>query len=283
VDRAGIEPAASTMPIDTSFKSLFKRFKGEFENYLRHVRKVSDRVVRVYMSAMERLPEIKKLEDFAYVDLPQTSVKAYRIFIHFLADIKGYTTILELTPEQWLKPAKVEQSKPQLTFVGDNEILDSFWACPKNLQSFYKLACFTGGRGLHLFEMCNNFDPAKVIQSEDHPQVSYYPTTEYSKGNKNTYFVFFPSEFKEELSDFKMPYKHPHTVYKHLQETGVNVKSIRKWHANTLFKNGVQESIVDYLQGRTARSVAARHYYNLNLQACRAYGTCIDKFPMFEE
>ncbi|WAI01341.1 integrase [Methanogenium organophilum] len=278
IDRAEIELAASNMPWNLNLRQIYRSFQNDFHEYLINVRNVAEKKARWYLGSLNRMPDIYTIQDFISAKFTENGIKAFRNFIHFLEDIKGYSQINDITPEKWLKPAKVKQSRPKITFINVSDIVEVFHYCPDNLKTFYKLLTYTGGRGEHIKNMIDTFEPDRIITSYEFPDVSYYPTSELRKGTKNTYFVFFPTSFIDELKEYKMPYNHIETVYSKVRHNNVNTKNIRKWHANMLFKEGTQESVVDYLQGRTPQSVVAKHYANLNMQAERCYHSILPKF-----
>jgi len=250
---------------------------------LDHVRKVSIARKNDYINSLGRLPDIRNTQELIRLDLTDSQIKGLRNLIHFLEDVKGYDRILNIQPDRWLKNLKLKPSRPNITFVNDQAVEEGYWCIQSNIKTFYKLACYTGARGIHLIEMMHEFNSDNVIISDKYPDVSYYSISKYSRGNKNGFYIYFPSKFTDELVKYHLPYKHHSTIFKKLQDIDMPIKNLRKYHANLLLKCGIQESIVDYLQGRTPVTVIGRHYCNLHMQACRAYTDVIDKFPIFHE
>ncbi|UUX91623.1 integrase [Methanoplanus endosymbiosus] len=234
-----------------------------------------------YINGLLKLPDIRNIADLLKLKLTDSQTKGLRVFIHFMEDVIGFEKILNINPDKWLKSLKIKTSQPKITFFNDHDLEEAYPLIPVNLQTFFKLAAYTGARGIHLFRALQDFKPENIQTDGDNPEVSFYPVTDAGRGNKSAFVLYFPSSFVDELKSYELPHQHPSTILKGLQDAGMPVKNLRKWHANLLLKHGVQESIVDYLQSRTSRTVIGRHYANLHMQACRAYSQTIQYFPEF--
>ncbi|RXE56400.1 hypothetical protein ABH15_09965 [Methanoculleus taiwanensis] len=263
-----------------SINSLFKRFKKEYGEYLLNVRKITEKKARWYINDMEKLPPISSVPDLVLASLRENSTKAFRNFIHFLEDLKGYDSILGIPPERWLKPAKVKQSGVVEIYVSNDEIREAYEHCPDELKTFFRLMMYSGSRGTHLIGLIKSFDIRQVIIDEEYPEVAHYPTSELAKGTKRTFHVYFPASLVSELKCYSLPYEHEDTIYKKLAHDRVNSKTIRKWHMNFMIKQRVTESIADFIQGRAAATVGSAHYLNKVQNATEEYEKLIGKFPI---
>lgn len=64
------------------------------------------------------------------------------------------------------------------------------------------------------------------------------------------------------------------------RESGITVcaKTIRKWHLNLMIKEGVTESLADFIQGRAPATVGSAHYLNKVQQSKEAYKKIVGNF-----
>jgi len=67
---------------------------------------------------------------------------------------------------------------------------------------------------------------------------------------------------------------------KEIRSGRVTAKTIRKWHLNTMIKEGITESVADFIQGRASATVGSAHYLNKIQQATDQYSRLIGKFPI---
>lgn len=67
---------------------------------------------------------------------------------------------------------------------------------------------------------------------------------------------------------------------KEIRSGRVTAKTIRKWHLNTMIKEGITESVADFIQGRESATVGSAHYLNKIQQATDQYSKLIGKFPI---
>lgn len=66
------------------------------------------------------------------------------------------------------------------------------------------------------------------------------------------------------------------TISHYLSELGLAPKYLRKWQYNFLIYQGVPESVVDFIQGRSSESVGSMHYLSKVKQADYWYGKALD-------
>lgn len=67
---------------------------------------------------------------------------------------------------------------------------------------------------------------------------------------------------------------------KKIQSGRVSAKTIRKWNLNKMIKEGVTESLADFIQGRASLTVGSAHYLNKMGQAKDQYRRIMGKFPI---
>ncbi|UGV41716.1 hypothetical protein J7W08_05415 [Methanococcoides orientis] len=67
---------------------------------------------------------------------------------------------------------------------------------------------------------------------------------------------------------------------KKIRHGRVSAKTIRKWHLNVMIKEGVTESLADFIQGRASMTVGSAHYLNKVEQAKNEYRRIMEKFSI---
>jgi intergrase/recombinase len=69
-------------------------------------------------------------------------------------------------------------------------------------------------------------------------------------------------------------------VLKDIKSGHMTAKTIRKWHLNTMIKEGITESVADFIQGRASFTVGSAHYLDKVQQAADQYRRIVGKFPI---
>lgn len=142
------------------------------------------------------------------------------------------------------------------------------------LKILFKLLVCSGNRLVHLYRMLQYFDENNVAIDDE---VAHYPFSEFSSDNKRTFQIFFPTVYISEIKLFHSLEKYK-TISKKLQHGRVSAKTIRKWHLNVMIREGVTESLADFIQGREPATFGSAHYLNKVQQAEKAYGKIVRRF-----
>lgn len=178
--------------------------------------------------------------------------------------------------EKWRRYVKIKKSGVVEIYVTDREIKEAYEECPDDLKPIYRLLVYSENRFTHIYEMLQKFDERNIISDGE---VAHYPTSSLSKGTKQTFHMFFPSSHIPELKKIGNLDSYDH-ILKNIQSGRVSAKTIRKWHLNKMIKEGITESLADFIQGRASLTVGSAHYLNKTGQAKDQYRRILGKFPI---
>jgi len=124
--------------------------------------------------------------------------------------------------------------------------------------------------------MLKSFDERNIIIDGE---VAHYPTSSLSKGTKQTFHMYFPASYISKLRNIKGLASYDN-ILKQIQSGRVCAKTIRKWNLNKMIKEGITESVADFIQGRASTTVGSTHYLNKVQQAVDQYRKIVGKFPL---
>ena len=144
------------------------------------------------------------------------------------------------------------------------------------MKPIYSLLVYSGNRLTHIHRMLENFDERNIVIENE---VAHYPTSYLSSGTKKTFHLFFPTSYIPELRKL-CSLKSYCSVMKDIRSGRVTAKTIRKWHLNVMIKEGITESVADFVQGRASATVGSAHYLNKVQQAVNQYRRLIGKLPI---
>ena len=144
------------------------------------------------------------------------------------------------------------------------------------MKPIYKLLVYSGNRLTHIRQMLENFDERNLIIEGE---VAHYPTSFLSSGTKSTFHLFFPASYVQDLKNI-CSIKSYDYILKQIQNGRMTAKTIRKWHLNTMIKEGITESLADFIQGRASITLGSAHYLNKVQQATDQYHRIVGKFPI---
>ncbi|NJE47310.1 integrase [Thermococcus sp. GR7] len=208
--------------------------------------------------------------------------KSLRNFITFLKNrgLISRTEYLDLKDIIKLKPTGVRR-----VYVSDEQIRIAYeYYLQKDplLALIYEALVYSGQRLKHIVRMLNEFDPDKLVLYGDN--VAKYPMSGIGRGQKQTFWAYFPREFAERLERVDISYKRVHArmrvKIRSIRNTEKSVvfssSAVRKWFSGFLARQGVPLEVIDYIQGRAPRTVIERHYLNLELLADEWYSAVVD-------
>jgi len=244
---------------DICLNDFWKTSKDAFDEWL-NFKDISKKTKQGYRSGLINFFEnnmVHKPKDFRKLKLKDKESRGLRNLFNFcedeeIEDVVGYNI------DRWRRFIKIRKSGVVEVYVTDEEIKEAYNACPEVLKPVFSLLAYSGNRATHIHKMLDNFDERNIIIDGD---VAHYPTSSLSEGTKKTFQVYFPTSFIPELKSIGKPRCY-YNITEKIRNGRVSAKTIRKWHLNLMIKEGVTESIADFIQGRAAVTVGSAHYLN---------------------
>jgi intergrase/recombinase len=198
--------------------------------------------------------------------------RAVKAFLNFL-ELMGYS-------EDWLDSLRRAVPKDEigadLRIPSEEEVAVSLRQAMKANQAKYKavysLVLDSGLRLTEAVRLVNNLDSASIERCNDF----YVAAIGYFRRNKLAYYGFF-TEYTMKLlrsleeDEFKDLTDKGCTTYFRSSENVTPCKYLRKYSFDKMVELEVPESVADFIQGRTPRSIGARHYMILLRQAKKFY------------
>lgn len=149
------------------------------------------------------------------------------------------------------------------------------------VKDYFTLLSYSGARHSHLFEALK--DKRREILHPA-PGVICIDVKDLSAGTKNESRFYFPEEMEPVIKAYEHPYS-ADKIQKVIGASGtedrpVNVASLRKWNYNMMLTGSkrIEETAADHIQGRSPKTVGARHYADLDKIAAEGYASLVDKF-----
>jgi len=161
-----------------------------------------------------------------------------------------------------------------LKIPGEKEMADSLRGVKtlKDPRNFilYNLLLDSGLRLIEGVQLFNSFAEG-TVKTEEHKGFCVVPLG-YFRGTKMAYYGFISTYTLELLRLVKKPLR-----YKKIKSLGklglISWKYLRKFANDNMTseKLNIPESVADFIQGRTAKSIGARHYMKLKRKAIQFY------------
>jgi intergrase/recombinase len=192
--------------------------------------------------------------------------RALRALLNFCLSV-GY-------PEDWITRLKRAIPKDpdfiDLRVPEEHEVLEGLrrLGCVNSRYRVVWLLCLESGlRLVEAVDLVNRFDQSQVTRLNGFCRSAQIASF---RGSKSSYYAYFAEETLEQiLGNDKVTYEAA-TVY--FRKRGIlRPKYLRKFAFHKMVELGVPESVADFIQGRTPRTVGARHYMNLVRQADQYY------------
>jgi len=177
--------------------------------------------------------------------------------------VKAYRLLYKMLGEEPPKELKVPKSGIDLKVPSDSEILESLEKAKQHevLHLVYKVLIESGARLKEVVEVLKSYDPSNDVKHGDF----YTYVIGKTEGSKKAFHLFHTTPLKQ------VSISEDH-VTKLARELGlVRPKYVRKWVATKMLSLGIPSEIVDYIQGRTPRSILTKHYLNLYTLALQNY------------
>ncbi|MCQ1538596.1 hypothetical protein FTO68_06300 [Methanocalculus taiwanensis] len=272
---------------------------------------------RTYINALNNTVKPLNLKDpreLMKANLKETPILGLAALIEYIDKIHEVETIGGYTVERWkafIKAPKRGKTKKRKELETE-EIEAVYHELSPEIQPFFKMLVYTGMRGSQLIRMMKAFDPSAIRTSKKHPKISWYDTSDLSTGTKETEIAFFPSSMIPEIEKYRIPNYHESTLTRMIRDAGariaprfihlstdteireaggeapvrVTTKQIRKYQAQALIESFGDRSpdttMIDYIQGRSLRSVLLTNYVNPQETAAAVVNQALDSLPTFK-
>jgi len=190
--------------------------------------------------------------------------KAMRNYIHFLEEEKIISTD---QAKEWKHTLKMKQTGND-TWVPEEQIIQNvIEACQNSskLLVFYVAIC----SGIRVSEIERLFDDFDISKLHDVENISYYDI-DWKRGNKNANKAFIPRTVANMIR------RHTGNVsiraaQRYFQIQKVPLKYCRNFFINLCTKEGVPDSIIEYMIGHTGGSVLSINYIQKHQRAIEWY------------
>ena len=262
-------------------KRLYERERTKFIEWLKRERKISNKLIQNYVSAIDRyLPcniKTPKELDKTIVNKPKYYIIGVRQFLNYLEDEYEIDSLNGYLLSRWKLKLKSPRSKPREIYITNKEIRDAYNSIEDNqTRVVFKLIVYSGIRLTHAVEMMRNFNPENVVVKGN---IAYYPISEIVKGTKRGYIALFPSRFVDELKSVHVTFNY-YTLQKRMKVGRVSANTLRKCHLNLMAEYDVRESVAEFIQGRKSLPIGTIHYLKAKEKAIKEYAKIVDRFPI---
>jgi intergrase/recombinase len=136
-------------------------------------------------------------------------------------------------------------------------------------EILFKLLGYSGIRIREAIYLLESFDPNKLHFVDG---IAYYDL-EWERGTKKSFKAFMPTEFAKKLRKIGL---NKHSISSYIVKRGVRPKHLRNWQANKLVRARIQESVINFIQGRSPNTVFATHYLAKVNEAIAAYKEVVE-------
>lgn len=271
----------STEPLQpVLLNDLWAHHRESFKDWL-NAKDVSKTTKRDYYNALKRFfstESVQKPQDFRKLNLRDKEERGLRNLLNYFED-EDIDDVCGYTIQKWRRYIKIKKSNVYEVYVTDEEIQEAYESYPEDLKPIYKLLMYSGNRLSHIHKMLKTFDERNIVVEGE---VAHYPSAAFSSGTKKTFQIYFPSSFITTLKSIDKVYGYDYYA-KRIRHNRVCAKTIRKWHLNLMIKEGVTESLADFIQGRAPATVGSAHYLNKVQQAKKAYKKILRRFETIQK
>ena len=155
-----------------------------------------------------------------------------------------------------------------LKIPSESKIVDSLVKLedsPKKYKVIYNLLLDSGLRLVESVTLINNFKGAEEINGFFRCELGDF------RGTKRAYYGHFSESTYELISELDQKLKVNSSSHYFYKLGFIGPKYLRKFSFDKMIELEVPESIADFIQGRVARRVGAKHYMALARQASKYY------------
>ena len=133
-------------------------------------------------------------------------------------------------------------------------------------RCLFNLLLDSGLRLKEAVKLINDFEGAEEVNGFYRCKLGFF------RGSKRAFYAYFTKhtmKFLEKIRGEKLNDKAASTYFRKKKLT--NPKYLRKFAFDKMIELGIPESVADFIQGRVARSIGAKHYMALRRQADKHY------------
>jgi len=268
-----------------TLNDVWEQHKGPWKAWLNNRvmgKRLSDRSAKDYITGVRTFFEtyrIGKPSAFDAIVFGDKQSRGLRNFFNYLED-EEITYLAGYSLENWRRKVRITASGKDRVFPETEDIIEAYMHLPDEVATEFKLLVYTGCRFSQCYEVLKNIHCLKIERAGD---IAYINTEQLTKHTKQTFAIFFPAGFIEELQDFNPDtMQHPSTIVGKIQHGKVSVKTIRKWHFNILRKKArIDSAIANFMHGRGQSNVGDDVYLEQIGFAIEEYPKVLPFIPNF--
>ena len=198
-------------------------------------------------------------------------VKSARNYLNFCEQLEFIPIKLI---NKYRKVLKFEHGNVDFHVPTDKEVITNLAKLSgcHELKLVYYILATSGIRYIECIDFLKNYDTNKVITSRGF--ISYNISRQ--RNTKNINNIYLPQFVFKKLKQISISYNSLRMQYNRRKPIFA-LKYLRKWQYNFLLYNQVPESVADFIQGRSGKSVSANHYLAKFQQASFWYGKVATK------
>jgi len=254
--------------------------KGNFAEWLKSKR-LNERYVACMISYLDRFVNnklIKSPMDVVRIFSGLTSGQQHNL-IHALRALFNFLGAMGVN-EAWLDMLRKNIPRDEvgidLWVPSEEQIVNSLKKMERTEliqhKAAYRLALESGLRLTEVVRLIKNFNQTEVQSANGF----YVVPIGYFRRSKLAYYAFFKDRSKRLMENVSMDDARTlsdknATKYVQKRVDVVAYKYLRKFVFDKMIELGVPESVADFIQGRTPKSVGAKHYMMLVRQAKQYY------------
>ena len=169
---------------------------------------------------------------------------------------------------------KLKRSQPDVYVPPDSDVVANYNRIKQDstLELIFLVLATSGIRYIECLDFLRNLDRNRLKMSPSHVAYSVAKT----RNTKNINNIYLPLFVYKKLKYIDESYPNLRMQF-YRKGSLFSVKYLRKWQYNFLIYNNVPESVADFIQGRTSKSIGANHYLAKAQQADFWYSKVADK------
>jgi intergrase/recombinase len=266
----GFEPGSSAWQACSSSID-YRQVKAEFICYLQS-RNFNRRYVKCILSYLDKYAvaisapsDLLRMFSGLTVGQQHNLNRAIRNLFNFM-QAQGY-------PEGYLnllrKNLPKEQIGVDLKVPEESDIIQSLKRLPKVAPKYAALYNLLLDSGLRLVEAA---DIVNHFKSADNINGFYRATVGMFRSSKQAYYAYFTERTYKQLANLTASINPLAASHYYLKYRLISPKYVRKFTFDQMVQLGIPESVADFIEGRVAKRIGAKHYMALRRQADNWYG-----------
>jgi len=137
---------------------------------------------------------------------------------------------------------------------------------PKGYDALYNLLLDSGLRLVEAIKVINEFKGAEKINGFYRTHVGMF------RGSKQAYYAYFTEATYQKMQVKAEPIKPVNASHYFDKKGFISPKYLRKFAFDKMIELEIPESVADFIEGRVAKRIGAKHYMALARQANGFYG-----------